>query len=156
MSANYQVKRLIVKHDNLCHYCERPCEKSSKTRYPTRDHIVPRAFGGENSMDNYVLACAECNNNRGTSLFYCECRDCQERILDALYDSDAVKHIFDGIIVHNKPRIRKKDMASAGRAGENEWAVRIGHNQKRFKTWAEALDFALNNTIAKDKDYGSL
>lgn len=31
----------------------------------TREHIIPRAYGGSNHHSNLVLACYECNTNRG-------------------------------------------------------------------------------------------
>lgn len=31
----------------------------------TIDHIVPLALGGENSLDNLVLACYACNQHKG-------------------------------------------------------------------------------------------
>lgn len=31
----------------------------------TREHIIPRAFGGETAWDNLVAACRECNSLRG-------------------------------------------------------------------------------------------
>ncbi|HMN14944.1 MAG TPA: HNH endonuclease domain-containing protein [Bellilinea sp.] len=35
-------------------------------RYPEVDHVVPRARGGSNGLSNLVLACRECNRNKGT------------------------------------------------------------------------------------------
>ncbi|MGO4525703.1 HNH endonuclease [Microvirga sp. 2MCAF35] len=32
----------------------------------TLDHVQPKAFGGPLDRDNIVLACAACNNERGT------------------------------------------------------------------------------------------
>ncbi len=31
----------------------------------TREHVIPRAFGGETTWDNLVAACSECNSLRG-------------------------------------------------------------------------------------------
>lgn len=34
-------------------------------RSATIDHILARSLGGTNALDNVVLACLECNGNRG-------------------------------------------------------------------------------------------
>jgi 5-methylcytosine-specific restriction endonuclease McrA len=31
----------------------------------TEDHLVPKSKGGSDLLDNLVLACNECNNQRG-------------------------------------------------------------------------------------------
>lgn len=151
MAARYQVKKLIDLYSNICHYCKKPCDSGSQRRYPTREHVVPRCFGGENSMSNYVLACAACNNKRGTSLFFCECRDCRELILDALYNEEVIDTIIEGIEDHNRPIIKKTHINSDY---DMQWVVRIGHNKKHFKTFEKAIEFATTNAIAKDRDYG--
>jgi 5-methylcytosine-specific restriction endonuclease McrA len=35
-------------------------------RLATLEHIVPKCFGGNDHPDNLAMACACCNNNRGT------------------------------------------------------------------------------------------
>lgn len=141
------VQRLMNQANGLCHYCNKPCSRKGgpkSSRYPTRDHVVPRSLGGKNSITNYVLACSGCNNDRGTSLFYCDCRDCVEIIYDYLYDPEALNSIFDGIINHNKPKVT---------CGESKWGVRIGHSKKYFDTFGEAIAFATTKTFIHDKDY---
>lgn len=55
--------RLLLRDGNKCHYCrERFDEKENQ---PTIDHVVARSKGGENSIDNYVLACYPCNQRKG-------------------------------------------------------------------------------------------
>jgi 5-methylcytosine-specific restriction endonuclease McrA len=53
-------KKNIIKRDNhQCQYC------GKKTGMMTTDHIVPKALGGEESWENLVCACLECNNQKG-------------------------------------------------------------------------------------------
>lgn len=145
------VKKLISLNKGLCHYCGNKTSVRSHVndKYPTKDHIVPRAFGGANDISNYVLACARCNNKRGTTLFYCDCQDCNEKILDALYDPDTLNFIFSGIVKHNKPRIFKHEISNG-----KDWAVVIGAHRRNFYTYDEAVTFALTDSCVKDKDYG--
>lgn len=35
-------------------------------KFPSTDHVVPVASGGDNSIENRVLACVECNSRKGT------------------------------------------------------------------------------------------
>lgn len=43
-----------------CAYCTIDCSKR-----PTIDHIIPRSKGGNNKLENLVIACFECNNKKG-------------------------------------------------------------------------------------------
>lgn len=146
------VKTLMRMNNSLCHYCGEKTVISdvNKKRYPTKDHVVPRSFGGRNHIDNYVLACAKCNNKRGTSLFFCECRDCRERIYDAIYDNSVIDTIVAGMAKHNKPVIKKVSYWTP----KGQWNVRIGHNMRLFQTFEQALEFARHGACVKDVDYG--
>ena len=55
--------RALIRRDGLrCHYC-----RAWMTRVScTKDHIVPRSKGGDNSLDNLVLACHGCNTRKGS------------------------------------------------------------------------------------------
>lgn len=145
------VKRLMQMNNSLCHYCgeKTVIHETNRKRYPTKDHVVPRSFGGRNHISNYVLACARCNNRRGTSLFYCKCRPCQELIYDAIYNPDTINTIFAGIQRHNKPRIHKVDYTSP----KGQWKVTIGHNSRLFHTFERALEFARSGSCVEDKEY---
>ncbi len=48
-----------------CHWCKRPF---NGTRRPTHDHVVPLKTGGENTLENSVCACSECNSRKGARL----------------------------------------------------------------------------------------
>lgn len=54
-----------------CLWCGRPvviADARRTSRAATREHLVPRARGGEDSVDNMALACSRCNNARGGDL----------------------------------------------------------------------------------------
>jgi 5-methylcytosine-specific restriction endonuclease McrA len=53
-------KKNIIKRDNhQCQYCGR------KSGMMTTDHIIPKSYGGDDSWENLVCACLECNNRKG-------------------------------------------------------------------------------------------
>ena len=48
----------------LCAYCNERLTKQTRTR----DHVIPRSAGGENSWENCVVACLRCNRRKGNKL----------------------------------------------------------------------------------------
>lgn len=55
---------LTFRRDNFrCQYCGRAPLLDPSVRLQA-DHIVPRAAGGKDRLDNLVTACAECNNGK--------------------------------------------------------------------------------------------
>lgn len=53
-------KKNVIKRDNhQCQYCGR------RTGQMTADHVLPKALGGNESWENLVCACRECNNKKG-------------------------------------------------------------------------------------------
>jgi 5-methylcytosine-specific restriction endonuclease McrA len=69
MSSSRRHKKvsLLIKRDgDVCWYCERPFADPMVRR--TIDHRMPLVLGGDNSLDNLVLACYECNQRKGTAL----------------------------------------------------------------------------------------
>ncbi len=52
-------KNIIKRDDHQCQYCGR------RTGVMTTDHIIPKAMGGDDSWENLVCACLECNNRKG-------------------------------------------------------------------------------------------
>lgn len=50
-------------HGHRCFYCGKISNKLSK------DHVIPVAFGGSNTIDNIVPACMDCNRRKGTKLY---------------------------------------------------------------------------------------
>ena len=62
------LKALFVRDKGICQICGKPCDWDDHRwghfgpLYPTRDHIVALANGGEHSWDNIQLAHAICNS----------------------------------------------------------------------------------------------
>ncbi|WP_353070968.1 HNH endonuclease [Tunturiibacter gelidoferens] len=57
---------LWLQADKMCHWCNRAtllCDKAAPDQ-ATVDHIIPRARGGPNTIENCVSACRQCNNDR--------------------------------------------------------------------------------------------
>lgn len=53
-------RRNILKRDNhRCQYC------GTNHRTLTVDHVIPKNVGGEDSWENLVCACVQCNNRKG-------------------------------------------------------------------------------------------
>ncbi len=53
-------KKNVIKRDrHQCQYC------GKKKKVMTTDHIVPKSLGGDDSWENLVCACLECNNRKG-------------------------------------------------------------------------------------------
>lgn len=58
-------KNAVFKRDNYgCQYCEKILTSSQITI----DHIIPKSRGGNNSFENCVAACHECNSKKGSKL----------------------------------------------------------------------------------------
>jgi 5-methylcytosine-specific restriction endonuclease McrA len=102
--------------------------------------VVPRFFGGANHHSNYVLACSECNQERGSQLFFCECYFCGPLIRAAIAHDGNVNAQFDAIIAYNRPSVKLIPLSKDGKV--NTWNVRMGCNARRFDTFAEAIEFA--------------
>jgi 5-methylcytosine-specific restriction endonuclease McrA len=45
------------------------CEHNFSPEKLTLDHLRPKSKGGSNSLENLRLACFNCNNSRGNSLY---------------------------------------------------------------------------------------
>jgi len=53
-------KTLFIRDHNICGYCGDAFGKSDLTR----DHVVPRSKGGDDSWTNLVTACKKCNHKK--------------------------------------------------------------------------------------------
>ena len=58
--------------EHKCHYCKcflisykAEMSPEEMARCATKDHILPKALGGMNEDNNYVVACAACNRLKG-------------------------------------------------------------------------------------------
>ncbi|MBD2097328.1 HNH endonuclease [Trichocoleus sp. FACHB-591] len=68
MSSKKQLSKkdqLIALYESCCWWCG-CCLPPKKL---TREHLIPRSRGGSNSLENLRLACFQCNNSRGNSLY---------------------------------------------------------------------------------------
>ena len=54
---------LLLIHNKECFWCR-------STHNLTLDHIVPKAAGGSNYIENYIIACRFCNERRGDMPFH--------------------------------------------------------------------------------------
>lgn len=62
-------KPFLVERDGLrCHYCD----TLMKYDEAQIDHKIPRVRGGTDAPHNLVLACARCNNIKGSSCYECK------------------------------------------------------------------------------------
>lgn len=52
-------KNIIKRDGGRCQYC------GQKKAQMTVDHVIPRRFNGEDTWENLVCACQECNNRKG-------------------------------------------------------------------------------------------
>lgn len=53
-------RKIILDGGPPCHWCGSPADQA--------DHLVPRALGGDDTLENLVPACANCNARRGAQL----------------------------------------------------------------------------------------
>jgi 5-methylcytosine-specific restriction endonuclease McrA len=60
-TVKFNRRNIFARDNNQCQYCGK--------RFPTSelslDHVVPRSQGGENSWENIVCACIDCNVRKG-------------------------------------------------------------------------------------------
>lgn len=59
---------LFARDDYTCQYCGRHRSDLRGRQFLTRDHIVPRSRGGDNTWENVVTSCSPCNNRKGGRL----------------------------------------------------------------------------------------
>lgn len=141
------LKRLKTKFYNRCHYCDRTCNNTvNSPRQGTKDHVVPRFFGGQNVFENYVLACQECNSKRGNQLHFCACAICKTLISEALNSQTHLDFVFDGLVKFNKPQVEKNS--------KGKWIVRVGTGAKGYNTFEEAIAAALHGPMIRSKING--
>jgi len=58
----YSKWNMYVRDQFVCQYCGKKI--SDKTQL-TRDHVIPRSYGGDTSWKNCVTCCKKCNLNKG-------------------------------------------------------------------------------------------
>ncbi|HRH80125.1 MAG TPA: HNH endonuclease signature motif containing protein [Thiobacillaceae bacterium] len=60
-----EIEGLFLAQKGCCYYCAKSLKGESGERRYHRDHYVPVIEGGDNSIENIVLACPECNIDKG-------------------------------------------------------------------------------------------
>lgn len=65
------IQALIERDGDFCQFYDCPFDRYefTKTNFRTIDHVIPRAAGGTDTMDNYVLMHFKCNNKKGSRLY---------------------------------------------------------------------------------------
>ena len=59
--ARIKKRQMMDKQNGICPYCYREMSYEEATF----DHIIPTSEGGPDTVDNIVLCCDSCNNERG-------------------------------------------------------------------------------------------
>ena len=68
VDTDITLKKVFMRDNGICQICGKPCDWNDRRwgsigpLYPTRDHIIALANGGEHSWDNIQLAHAICNS----------------------------------------------------------------------------------------------
>lgn len=83
-------KTLFGRDRNVCAYCG---DHFHNYHHLSRDHIVPKSKGGENTWMNVVTACLSCNGKKGHKLL----KECK---MELLYLPYAPNHYENMILQH--------------------------------------------------------
>lgn len=59
---NTTAKHKLISRHTFCHWCYKLLTRNTATI----DHLLPLNEGGEDNIENMVLACDKCNHERGT------------------------------------------------------------------------------------------
>lgn len=60
-SVRFSRENVYTRDRGTCQYCAKKVARPEATY----DHVVPRCFGGETNWENIVIACLECNRDKG-------------------------------------------------------------------------------------------
>lgn len=59
-------RRIILTRKNILKRDNHRCQYCGRTGVPlTVDHVIPKSKGGEDTWENLVCACVQCNNRKG-------------------------------------------------------------------------------------------
>lgn len=84
-------KTLFGRDRHVCAYCG---DHFPNSQHLSRDHIVPKSRGGENSWMNVVTACKKCNNDKDNKTL-------KESGMELLYIPYTPNH-FENMILQNR------------------------------------------------------
>lgn len=134
------IQSLIMRDGGRCHYCDETVRLARShddagLRVATREHIVPRSFGGSWAKHNIILACRGCNEKRANDYFYCGCEFCLKA-----YELNISDRFFS-MMRFNDTKIK--------RTRKKQWSLSWHGTLSFYRTWQNAMD-AL---IQKEKDY---
>lgn len=98
--AKKRIDLLIERHGGRCFWCGCKCEYapdlSHRDTAPTKDHLHRKADGGASTMNNLVLACRKCNNERHSKRGWKPKREAALHEALAIYSGDFTKGWPDG------------------------------------------------------------
>jgi 5-methylcytosine-specific restriction endonuclease McrA len=64
----WNITQLLRRERGLCSYCGKQVARDHGPRHATIDHVIAIASGGLDAIDNMVLACATCNNEKDSGV----------------------------------------------------------------------------------------
>ena len=59
--VKFTLKNLFLRDDHTCQYCA----EKFPAELLTKDHVIPRTYGGGTNWENITTACSPCNHKRG-------------------------------------------------------------------------------------------
>lgn len=57
-------RNIFIRDDHQCQYCGRGSNQLKTKEELTRDHIIPKKRGGQNTWENIVTSCSTCNHKK--------------------------------------------------------------------------------------------
>lgn len=59
-----KIRARLMQQNPRCFYCQSPVDWDGATL----DHVLPKAKGGTDAIENLVLACRKCNQAKGSEV----------------------------------------------------------------------------------------
>lgn len=140
--------KLWADNNGCCHYCQKMTflpaqvhDSQNKHNLATLDHIIVRARGGTDDLENLVLACYECNQYRGVMNY--------EDFVAIRNNSDEWQKICKIQCKEEQKRLMVEDLNKKRAAGlekhqrDKMLAQQCGHNGIRLlAAWINRANFA--------------
>lgn len=133
MSVSVATRFEVFKRDDFtCSYCGRTRDDGAKLEV---DHIVPRAGGGSDELDNLTTSCWDCNHGKGARPL-----------------SRTAPAVSDDAIARTRARVER----------QREYQQLLAEEREQFETaravvlraWAEAWDAEVENGYYVLPDHG--
>jgi len=74
---------------HVCQYCKTTFDETTP---PTKEHLIPKSYGGPSCIANLVLVCKACNSKRGNDVRYPEFLDALRQKLTTYSEGVAKVH----------------------------------------------------------------